>query len=162
MEGTMSVKRGLSIAIALVMLLAPGAAWADADRVIIEEVPLDEIFDYPCLGEPVHVTAIIRIMTAFSTDANGGIHAQSFITSQNAEAVGLTSGTPYRYRQMFTNVFYADSDFAPLVGHSGSTIELAQQGGGPKLQLTGFVQIVLDGDANVVVPIDRPADSCTP
>jgi hypothetical protein len=61
-----------------------------------ETVPIDQIVDNPCTGEPLHLTGEFHILGTFSVDANGGVHVQSHFHSQGASGTGLVSGEQYR------------------------------------------------------------------
>ena len=157
----MNVAKRLGFAAAMVTLFTLGAA-ADNDGATIQRFPLDDTFDYPCLGEPVHVTGVIRVAIHNVESANGGIHAQLLINVEQVAAVGLTTGTAYRYRVSFMDVLNADSDFAQLTATAASRTVLESLDGGPALVMQAFVKFVRDAAGNVVISIDSSGDSCTP
>jgi hypothetical protein len=59
-------------------------------------VPIDEVLENPCTGEPVHFTGNIRIRGHFTADANGGLHVQGSVQPRGILGTGLESGTRYR------------------------------------------------------------------
>ena len=88
----------LSLAVVgMTLALAAGMALAQANSFTSSvKVPLDEIFDNPCTGEPVHFTGELHILFHQTEDANGGFHVQTHFQPQGVSGTGLLSGEQYR------------------------------------------------------------------
>jgi hypothetical protein len=95
------------VVVGTTLALAAGMALAQAATDTFNEtVPLDEIFDNPCTGEPVHLTGELHILFHVTEDANGGFHVQTHFQPQGVSGTGLVSGEQYRGVGVTRDEFY--------------------------------------------------------
>jgi hypothetical protein len=82
---------GMTLALAAGMALAQATTFTSN-----EKVPLDQIVDNPCTGEPLLLTGELHFLFHETVDANGGLHVQIHFQPQGVSGTGLVSGEQYR------------------------------------------------------------------
>jgi hypothetical protein len=133
----------LSLAVVgMTLALAAGMALAQVSN---EKVPLDQIADNPCTGEPVHLTGEFHIIFHTHEDANGGFHAQTHFQPQGVSGTGLVSGEQYRGVGVSGDKFYIPpGDFREVTAVS----RFYMIGAGPSENLLVTAQIHTTFSAN--------------
>src|SRR6185295_356867 len=103
----MNITKRFLFAAAITALITAQRVSAAGEHFVVEDFPFDDVIDYPCIGEQIHVTGSFLIETAEWTDGAGAIHSQFFERAINVDAVGLVTGNAYRYKSTFRNLFHA-------------------------------------------------------
>jgi hypothetical protein len=99
------MRRIALLAAAVAMLLFALASVAQAEVVINEDVPLDEVVSFSCPGpdgyvpsEDIRATGTVHLLVASTVDKAGNTHDVYSYSFENVTGVGLTSGDSYVWR----------------------------------------------------------------
>ena len=92
------MRRIALLAAAVAMLLFALAAAAQAEVVINEHVPLDQVVWTCPGGEDIRVEGTVHVLVTSTVDQAGNTHDVGHINHQNVTGVGLTSGDSYVWR----------------------------------------------------------------
>ena len=106
----MNTKLLLPILVVTLSLLLSSQVSVSAALVQRVTIPYDTIFPGPD-PEPIHLTGVMHMMVATTTDAHDGLHSVSQIRLGGVSGIGLISGATYRASGIVQNTMNMKAPF---------------------------------------------------
>jgi hypothetical protein len=158
-----NVKR-LVLSLAVVgttLALAAGMALAQATTdTFNEKVPLDQIVDNPCTGEPLHLTGELHILFHVTEDANGGLHVQTHFQPQGVSGTGLLSGEQYRGVGVTRDEFYfPPGEFREREFTSVNRFYMISAGPSDNMLETATIHVTFNANGEPTAELVRPLET---
>jgi hypothetical protein len=174
------MRRMYLLAAAVAMLLFALAPAAQAEVVMNEDVPLDQVVSFSCPdpdpdvgyvpSEDIRVTGTVHILVTSTVDQAGNTHDVGDINHKNVTGVGLTSGDSYVWRtegSSAVNVRPSDPEGTANDGgytliYRGRMIHLGEGGSelGDDQMFRQTVRLTLDENGEYTTQFERQVEYC--
>jgi hypothetical protein len=142
-----------------VALAAPARAQA---RVIKSNETFPVEFDTfsACIGELIHVTGTVHVLSVTTINENGGAHS-TFRLTRKVSGVGLLTGDLYQNMSQTSIYEAAGSDGLPLTVTVIETFRFVGQGPGNDLTVQVTSHLTVNENGEVTVEFTKSKAECT-
>jgi hypothetical protein len=163
-----AVKAIAATILGIVLWIVPSPALAQATTTttvttisIADNPPAPEILAAieACVGEPVALSGTINIVAHETDNANGGMDVSAIFTTQNASAVGQTTGTVYRGPAHDITKFNTSGP-PPLEFTNLFRISLIGPGQTPKFVLKDQFHITFNANGDITATVNTASMVC--
>ncbi len=125
------------------------------------DVPIATLYLNPCNGEVLAVNGVEHeVMTTSTTPANKWVRQRLFISYQDLNGVGLTTGTAYRVSGITKQSESVFEGFFPRDFTTVDTLKLIPNGGGDTLMLHQNTHVTIHTDGTVTAVVDNARIEC--